>query len=274
MQSNLPNFIIAGTMKGSTSATNHNLSLHSDVYCVKPYWKKRVNEFYNIDTNSLDGGLSNPNSKELDYFNKDLNYEQGLDFYTQYFPLRKQAIGESSPNYFYNNEPGQTQIITRIKNDLPDVKILIFLRDPIKRAFSHWNHLQRPNLSYGIQFKDLTFNDCTEQWLTPETNNLLQRSLYLENLTSYRNAFGVENIYVTTQEAIQADNLGEYNKIYTFLGVNTLDSDPGYKSVHVGSYDTTIDDASKSFLQTYFKSDVDAIQALYPDLDYSNWNSY
>tara|TARA_Y100000385_G_C13079976_1_gene633360 strand:- start:39 stop:860 length:822 start_codon:yes stop_codon:yes gene_type:complete len=273
MISNKPNFIIAGTMKSSTSAANFNLSLHSNVYCVKPYWKKKVNEFYNIDYNELIGGLGNPNTKELDYFNQNLNYEQGLDFYMQYFPLNKQAIGESSPNYFYINETEHKQTATRIKNDLPDAKIIIILRDPINRAFSHWNHLQRPNLSYGTQFKDQTFNNCTEQWGSG-TNNLLQRSSYLENLTTYRNVFGVENIHVTTQEAIQADNLGEYNKMFTFLGVDKLDSNPGYKTIHVGEYDTDIDDSSLTWLKTYFKSDVDAIKALYPDLDYSNWNSY
>jgi hypothetical protein len=274
MKSHLPNFIIAGVMKGSSSATAHNLNKNIDVYCLTAKNKEMINAHYGVDITAFKGGLANSVSKELDFFNKWVNYKQGIEFYKQYFPYYRIAMGEASPNYFYVNEPWHENTIKRMKRDIPNAKIIIILRDPITRAFSHWNHTQQPGIKFGTQFKDLTFNECTEQWETPENNSLIQRSLYLENLNSYRDAFGAENVYVTTQEAVKASNLDEYNKIYNFLGVPTLDSDPGYRDVHSREYDTTIDDSSLAFLKTYFKSDVDGVKALYPDLDYSTWYTY
>lgn len=274
MQSNLPNFIVAGVMKGSTTAAAKNLAKHIDVYCVSPWWKAKINTQYQHDISNLTQGLSNEKSKEMDFFNKYQNYQRGIDFYKRYFPLYRIAMGESSPNYFYCNEGQSPNTVKRMKRDIPDAKIIIILRDPIDRAFSHWNHIQKPQNNFGLQYKDLTFNECTEQWATPENNNILQRSLYTDNLNIYIEGFGKEKIYVTTQEAVKADNLGEYNKMFTFLGVDELDSDPGFIIPNSGSYDTTLDDPSKAFLKTYFKSDVDSVKALYPDLDYSGWNTY
>lgn len=274
MNSYLPNFIIAGVMKGSSSAAAHNLNKNLDVYCLTSNQKQKINEHYKVNPNNFSGGLGNSKSKELDFFNRWDNYQHGIEFYKQYFPYYRIAMGESSPNYFYTNEPYQANTIKRMQRDIPNAKIIIILRDPITRAFSHWNHTQIPDVPFGSQFKNKTFNECTEQSEDPGENAIINRSLYLENLNSYRDAFGAENVYVTTQEAIKASNLGEYNKIYTFLGVPTLDSDPGYKEVHSREYDTTIDDSSLAFLKTYFKSDVDGVKALYPNLDYSAWYTY
>mgnify|MGYP003640301053 CR=1 FL=1 len=275
MKSNLPNFIVAGVMKGSTTAAAFNLNKHLEVYCVTARWKAKVNNFHGHDISNLVMGLGNEGTKEMDFFNKELNYQRGLEFYKSYFPQYRIAMGESSPNYFYVNAPESSKTVERMKRDIPNAKIIIILRDPINRSFSHWNHIQKPQFSFSPQFKGKTFNECTEKWGTFENNNIIQRSLYLDNLNSYIEGFGKENIYVTTQEAIKADNFGEYNKMYTFLGVDTLDVNPGYKvNALAVSYNTTIDDASKTFLQTYLKSDVEGVKALYPDLDYSSWNTY
>ena len=275
MNSYLPNFIIAGVMKGSSSAAAHNINKNLDVYCLTTNQKQKINEHYKINPNNFSGGLGNSKSKELDFFNRWDNYQHGIEFYKQYFPYYRIAMGESSPNYFYTKEPWQENTVKRMKRDIPNAKIIIILRDPITRAFSHWNHAQSPEAKFGSSnIRGKSFNECTEQLENPLENTIISRSLYLENLNAYRDAFGAENVYVTTQEAIKASNLDEYNKIYTFLGVPTLDSDPGYREVHSREYDTTIDDSSLAFLKTYFKSDVDGVKALYPNLDYSAWYTY
>lgn len=276
MKKNLPNFIIVGVMKGSTSAAAINLNKHQDVYCVTPYWKKKVNTYYNINPSLLSKGLGEINSKELDFFNDESNYNLGIEFYKQYFPRSLKIQGEASPNYFCANETLNNVVIDRMYTHLPNAKIIIILRDPITRAYSHWNHIQSPNSTFGERFKNKTFNECTSQiqYLYGNKNQILRRSKYLSNIKKFRFAFGADNVYVTTQEAIKASSLEEYNKIYRFLEVPTLDSDPGYKKVHSREYHSTIDDASLTFLKTYFKSDVDGVKALYPDLDYSHWNAY
>lgn len=274
MKSYLPNFLITGVMKGSTSSALQNLNKHLDVYCLTSWRKRNINEKLGINTDDFVGGLGNPDSKEVDFFNRTHNYDFGLEFYKQYFPKYRIAMGEASANYFYNNEPNQEGTVERMSSSIPNAKIITILRDPITRAFSHWNHAQNPDVNFGSKFRDKTFHECTVENPFDKWNGILRRSLYLENLTSYINAFGAENIHVTTQEAIKADNVTEYNKMFTFLGVDTLESDPGYSVANVGTYNTTIEDSTLTWLKGYYKSDVDSIKALYPNLDYSLWNTY
>ena len=264
-----PTFIIAGVMKGSTSAAAVNLNMHEDIYCVTGYWKRKVNAFHNVDTTSLRGGLGETNSKELYFFNIDENYDKGLAFYTNYFPLNKKHRGESSPNYFHNNT---SKGIKRMYKNFPDLKIIILLRDPITRAFSHWNMIQKQNPSWGSRFYGLDFDNSTKRAVS--SNNILKRSLYYDALSEFVNTFGKKNVYVGIQEQLASNPLVEYNKIFSFLDLKNLETNPGYKKSFVSSYSDSIEDSTIQWLKEYFKSDIDKVKLLYPDLDYSLWNSY
>jgi hypothetical protein len=80
--------------------------------------------------------------KEVHFF--DMHFDKGLDWYGRHFDHvnREMAIGEATPDYLYHPEA-----IGRIAATLPDVKILITLRNPIDRAYSHYWH----NQSRGIE---------------------------------------------------------------------------------------------------------------------------
>ena len=266
-------------MKGSTSAAAINLNKNEDVYCLTPYWKKKIHAKYNIssETMELAGQLRNVNSKETDFFSLEANYSLGMDFYTQYFPFYRLKIGEASPNYFCIDETEQyPNTIKNILEGLGDgIQIIILLRDPITRSFSHWNMIQRPEQNFGARFKGKTFNECTEQMSHPNAkNSILNRSIYINSLNKFREAFGAENVYVALQEELRDNPLVEYNKIFNFLQVPEVDNDTSFQEIHMGSYDTELDTPTVEWLKTYFKDSVDQLKALYPDLDYSKWHSY
>lgn len=272
-----PTFIIAGVMKGSTSAAAVNLNMHEDIYCVTGYWKRKVNAFHNVDTTSLKGGLKDSHSKELDFFNLEENYKKGLAFYTNYFPIFNKHRGEASPNYFHIDE---VQLYPNtIKNMLEslgkEIKIIIILRDPITRAFSHWNMIQKPTSAFGARFKGKTFNECTRLMSNPNAkNSILNRSVYINNLKKFREAFGEESVYVALQEELKDNPLVEYNKIFNFLEVSEIDNNTTFQEIHTGSYDTVLDPPTVEWLKSYFKSSVDELKVLYPNLDYSKWHNY
>ena len=70
-----------------------------------------------------------------------LHYKKGEDWYRLRFPIRasqKFLSGEGSPIYlFYPWVPG------RMKKLLPDVKLIVILRNPVDRAYSHYHHTKR-----------------------------------------------------------------------------------------------------------------------------------
>lgn len=107
----LPNFIIAGAAKtGSTSLYNY-ISQHPDIFMSTP--------------------------KEPDFFIKK-DYKKNIISYKQLFKNTQncKAVGEASVGYF--NKP---QTACRIKKTLSNPRIIIILRDPAERAYSHYNML-------------------------------------------------------------------------------------------------------------------------------------
>lgn len=73
--------------------------------------------------------------KEVHFF--DLHFAEGLDWYATHFPDVEgaTAIGEATPDYLYHREA-----VARIAATLPEVKLIVMLRNPIDRAYSHYWH--------------------------------------------------------------------------------------------------------------------------------------
>src|SRR5206468_1882749 len=83
--------------------------------------------------------------KGIHYFDK--HYDRGSWWYRSHFPLRLTAgrregrvgvvplTGESSPYYMFH-----PLAATRIAADLPGVRLVVLVRDPVERAFSAYTH--------------------------------------------------------------------------------------------------------------------------------------
>lgn len=76
-----------------------------------------------------------PGGKELHFF--DRHFGRGPAWYRSWFPLKgssRSTSGESSPTYLM--APGVPE---RVKALLPDVRLIVMLRDPVERAASHFS---------------------------------------------------------------------------------------------------------------------------------------
>ncbi|NBD16311.1 MAG: hypothetical protein GVY04_09240 [Cyanobacteria bacterium] len=79
--------------------------------------------------------------KELNFFN--LHYSKGLEWYESFFPGEKEktaykAIGEISPGYLtYPGAEAKMASVPSIK------KLIIILRNPVDRVYSHYGHMIR-----------------------------------------------------------------------------------------------------------------------------------
>jgi Sulfotransferase domain len=116
----LPAVLIVGAQRSGTTSMYRTLSQHPAV--LKAVWHKGVHYF-------------------------DTDYARGLGWYQAHFPLRSrarratQATGtppvtfESSPYYMFHPLAAE-----RISRDLPGVKLLVLLRDPVERAYSAHAH--------------------------------------------------------------------------------------------------------------------------------------
>lgn len=97
-----------------------------------------------------------PEQKELRYFDRDKNFTRGTEYYEEQFASYggEKAVGESSPPYFYKgitfDEEGDYKWETdddppgRIRDLLPDIRIILSLRNPISRAYSqYWKNVRQ-----------------------------------------------------------------------------------------------------------------------------------
>ena len=117
----LPSFIIAGVQKGGTTALSALLcTLKSITFSKK---------------------------KELHFFDSTKKYDLGLHEYIKHFPIHNSTattsqripiFGESTPFYIASRVACE-----RIVKIIPDIKIIILLREPISRAYSEYQMKKR-----------------------------------------------------------------------------------------------------------------------------------
>lgn len=113
----LPHFILIGAQKGGTTYLYELLAAHPRML---PAYSK----------------------KEIHYF--DRHFHRGEDWYRWRFPLRstlrrrRAVTGETTPSYLFHPRAPR-----RIAATLPDVRLIVLLRNPVDRAISHYWHMVR-----------------------------------------------------------------------------------------------------------------------------------
>jgi hypothetical protein len=208
----LPDFLIIGTQRGGTTSLYNYLSAHPKIALAR--------------------------QKEVHYFS--VNYEKGLDWYESFFPrtrgLRRRITGEASPYYiFHPHSPA------RVKQLLPDVKIIALLREPVGRAFSHYRH------EVNMGEEPLSFEEAVareDQRIAPDVERLaidplyeahahrnysyIARGRYIEQLRLWTRFFPLDQMLVLRSEDLFADPGSVYAETVRFLEL------PGHD---LGSYE-------------------------------------
>ena len=119
------------------------------------------------------------------------------------------AIGEASPSYL--EDPEAPKLIHQVA---PHAKIIILLRDPVERAFSHYLMM----VSQG--YEKLSFREAIEQILSKksrgEFRHYLTPGLYSEQIKRYINIFGNEKVKILIFEEFIRDTQKKYRRSFKF----------------------------------------------------------
>jgi len=198
----LPNFIIIGAMKSGTTSLYYNICEHP---CVKPA--------------SYD---------EIGYF--DVNFHLGKNWYKSMFPtvIEKQRIlskfgkfqtGEDTPFYFWNKDAAK-----RIHNMLPEIKLIIILRDPVYRAYSQYNNGVRDGLEklsfeemLQVEMKNLEEDPSNIYEKFFKSRSVLVKGIYAEQLKIWYSIFKKEQIHIISTEELSTNAEITMNSVYDFL---------------------------------------------------------
>ena len=216
----MPDFIVIGAMRCGTTSLYRYITDHPR---IAPAFKKEVH-FY------------------------DLHYADGLDWYRTHFPLKVSQrlsargydpgfiTGEASPYYLFH--PG---VPARVKQHSPDAKLLVILRNPVDRAFSHYQQQVRSGtekLSFeeALEREEERLHGEVEKMLADERYNsynhrhysYVSRGVYADQLERWFQLFPREQFLIFNSEQLYREPAATMERVFRFLGV-LPSSDGDYK---------------------------------------------
>jgi len=191
-----PNFFIVGADKAGTS------SLYSYLYQIPEVFMSRIKEpnYFSINT-IADNHPLKPIRDKKNYLNLFKNVKD------------EKIIGEASPSYL--SDPDAPKLIYQVS---PDAKILISLRDPVERVYSHYLMLKR------LGSKISTFHNQIEISLNEKKNKkedkiLLENGLYFQHVKRYLSIFRKEQVKIIIFEDFVKDTKSTLKEILNFLNL-------------------------------------------------------
>lgn len=240
-------FIVAGTQKGGTSALDFYLRQHPQIGMGK--------------------------KKELHFFDKEKYFrKKGVP----YRKLHKEIIkgpetivyGESTPVYMY-----WQNAMKRIKDYNPDIRILIILRNPIERAFSHWNmEIQKgkenEDFLYALENEE---ERCRESLPLPHrVYSYTDRSRYAVQLENIFSLFPKKQLMIIKFEEFVKHQEDILNHIFQWLGVDPSLASFSREDIHKREYHREMTKEERKFLQETLRNDIKKTSELL-EWDCSDW---
>ena len=199
-----PDYMIIGAQKSGTTTLFDLLSQHPDI--------------------------RNPANKEMHYFdNRDIF---SLREYRSMYPIsRDKLTGEATPIYLYY--PGVPE---RIKSVFPACKFIAILRNPVYRAYSHYQMRVRRGkepLSFeeAIAAEEQRLTQAKEELArAPHRHNdgllahsYVDRGVYCRQLENWYSIFDRRQLHVISYEHFISQPLREYGRLCDFLGIARCD---------------------------------------------------
>lgn len=211
----LPDFLVIGTKRGGTTSLWRYLIQHPLVPRLFPAW----------------------NTKTSHYFEE--NFGRGETWYRSHFPTERQRaalarrhgsapkVGEAAPLYMYH-----PLVASRVAELMPQARMVVLLRDPVERAYSHWKERR------GEGVEPLSFPDALaaeETRTAGERERMIaepgyfstaydwysyrERGRYLDHLEPWLSHFDRSQLYVVASEVFYREPARIFGEVCAFVGL-------------------------------------------------------
>ncbi len=238
-------FILAGAQKSGTTALHYFLSKHPDITMGDQQ------EMHFFDNDAM--------------FVADLDYEQLHKHYPLLAPAK--IAGDCTPSYIYHEPAAE-----RIWKYNPQIKLLILLRNPVDRAFAHWN-MQRFKGREPLDFFDAVREEQARIAGAPPTEArrfaYVDRGFYGQQLARLFKFFPREQVKVVKFEEFKENQRETLASIFSFLGCKPLRSVRS-KDRNVVPYERAMNWEERVFLYNLFAEDIANIEQML-GWDCSDW---
>ncbi|MFY9260095.1 MAG: sulfotransferase domain-containing protein [Gallionella sp.] len=239
-------FVIAGVQKAGTSALDAYLRAHPEICMAK--------------------------QKEVHFFDRTRFFWLIPNYfaYHAHFSAENthQLFGEATPIYAYWDVS-----IQRIWKYNPQMKIIVVLRNPIERAYSHWNMERQRG------YETLPFLEAIEKeeqrckGVLPSQHRVysyLDRGWYSVQIRRIWRFFPREQIMFIKYETLLSSPNEVLEGVWRFLGVSPIIVEK--KIVHARNYESKISEDEFQLLQDRYKHEIRQIESML-GWDCSDWLS-
>ena len=222
----LPDLILIGAQRSGSSSLYYNLIKHPLILAAE--------------------------SKELHYF--DLNYTKGLKWYKSLFPSffykrflerifnHRVITIEGSPYYMFH-----PAAVERIHSKIPNAKLIMILRDPIKRAHSQYNRnvrIGREKLSWEEAIdqeqkrlegeEEKLCKDPSYYSFNHQRYSYLSRGIYINQIKRVHKIFPKDQVLIIIADDFFKNPQAVFDKIFKFLNlpafkIKEVKRVPGFK---------------------------------------------
>lgn len=232
MKAILPNTFLVGCQKSGTTWLHRCLREHPEIYV--------------------------PEEDEIHYF--DIHYDEGPDYLNRYYGQWNGEAFSADTTSSYSRDP---EVARRIHEHNPDAKIIITLRNPIDRAFSHyWHEKKKDKIAFSFEEWERNY-DLYENWIAT--------GFYTRQLERFAKFFPKDRILVLIQEEMLADPKSTLRILFEFIGAS-----PGFqpswlnKKVNVApkvnpdqrptEYGRGLDPKMRERLQRLYKPEIERLE--------------
>lgn len=244
-----PHFLLAGFQKCGTTTLFHWLREHPQ---IRP-----------------------PLKKEIQYFDK--QYCRPERWYRGYFPSKgelgeKDITGEASTDYIFH-----PFAMERIAKAPFKPKIILILRDPVKRAISQYQHYKRLgyetlSMPMALEAEEQRLADCKRKIqrhpkkLNEADYNYIrfsyaQKGLYAQHLERLWQHFPSRRTHILFLEELQAEPVQEIRNVCRFLDIEDSFVPVNVAPRNMGKY-PAVEPEVLQYLQDFYREPNQRLQKL------------
>jgi Sulfotransferase domain len=230
-------FIVPGAQKSGTTALHYFLSQHPQIAL--------------------------PDQQELHFFDDEEIFSRSADYeilHRHFRPIARSTMaGEVTPSYLY-----WKSAIERIHAYNPRIKLLVVLRNPIDRAFAHWNMQRfkdREPLDFLAALKEEPRRSAQSLAIESRRFSYVDRGFYSAQLERVFKFFPRGQLMVVKFEEFRDRKQETLDTIFDFLGVKRMGAKRD-KDRNVVPYERAMTAEERKYLLDVFTAEIAKLEQL------------
>ena len=235
-----PDFVIIGSAKCGTTSLYDFIVKHPN---VKPAVTKEIMYF----TSWYDHGTRWYRS----------NFPTNISKYYSYKKTGQRVLtGEATPRYLIYNTTAP-----RMKKIMPDVKLIVILRNPVDRAYSDYHHRKKGTILHNfiqemsfeeyIKMEELA-NSIYDVPLHLTYYRVLKTSVYIDHIQNWFKYYDRKQFLFLRTEDFYKNPQQTLDRVFDFLGLPPFKAN-NLTNLNVGNYKKKMNEGTRKHLIEYYK---------------------